>query len=255
VTDPHKWVIHGERLVDDTPYVRVSLADVELPNQVRFTQYVFRMRRCAMTVVLDDAGERVLMMRRHRFIVDRWVWELPGGYVDDGEGSVTAAAREVEEETGWRPRETEFVMSCQPLIGNADYPQDLYLASGAERVGEPEVDETAEVRWVPVDETPAMIARGRTRGRTASGPTPRVPGRRPGAHRPVRRSQRPGLGRDRAVEHERLDSQDGTSREIMGCLSPGSLSQAGDAPRPLRRPDCREQAPRVVTADACRAVR
>jgi hypothetical protein len=103
VTDAHKWVIHGERLVDDTPHIRVSLADVELPNHVRFTQYVFRMRRCAMTVVLDDAGERVLLMRRHRFIVDRWVWELPGGYVDDGEDPAGAAAREVEEETGWRP--------------------------------------------------------------------------------------------------------------------------------------------------------
>ncbi len=157
-------MILGERLVDDTPHVRVSLADVELPNHVRFSQYVFRMRRCAMTMVLDDAGERVLLMRRHRFIVDRWVWELPGGYVDDGENSVTAAAREVEEETGWRPRETEFVMSSQPLIGNADYPQDLYLAHGAELVGEPEVDETAEVRWVPVDETPAMIAQGEILG-------------------------------------------------------------------------------------------
>jgi len=111
VTDPHNWVIHGERLVDDTPHIRVSLADVELPNHVRFTQYVFRMRRCAMTVVLDDAGERVLLMRRHRFIVDRWVWELPGGYVDDGEDSVTAAAREVEEETGWNLRSTRRLRS------------------------------------------------------------------------------------------------------------------------------------------------
>src|SRR6201986_804746 len=160
VTDPHKWMIHGERLGDDTPHLRVGLADVELPNHVRFTQYVFRMRRCAMTVVLDDAGERVLLMRRPRFIVDRWVWGVSGGYVDDGENSVTAAAREVEEETGWRPRETEFVMSCQPLIGNAGYPQDLYLSHGAELVGEPEADETTEVRWVPVDETSAMIARG-----------------------------------------------------------------------------------------------
>jgi len=137
VTDPHKWVIHGERLVDDTPHIRVSLADVELPNQVRFTQYVFRMRRCAMTVVLDDAGDRVLLMRRHRFIVDRWVWELPGGYVDDCEDSGAAAAREVEEETGWTGTGVR-----------------------AERVGEPEVDGTAEVRWVPVDETSAMIAGG-----------------------------------------------------------------------------------------------
>jgi 8-oxo-dGTP pyrophosphatase MutT (NUDIX family) len=153
-------VVHGERLVDDTPHVRVSLADVELPNEERFTQYVFRMRHCAMTVVLDDLGERVLLMRRHRFIVDRWVWELPGGYVDDGEDSAAAAAREVEEETGWRPRHTEYVLSCQPMIGNADYPQDLYLGRGAEQVGAPEVDETAEVRWVPLDEASGMITSG-----------------------------------------------------------------------------------------------
>jgi hypothetical protein len=105
VTDPHKWVIHGERLVDDTPHIRVSLADVELPNHVRFMQYVFRMRRCAMTVVLDDAGERVLLMRRHRFIVDRWVWELPGGYVDDGEDSVRRQrARSKRKRAGVRAR-------------------------------------------------------------------------------------------------------------------------------------------------------
>jgi hypothetical protein len=71
------WTIH--------PHVRVSLADVELPGGTRFTPYVFRMRPCAMTAVLDDQGGRLLMMRWHRFIVDRWVWELPGGYVDDGE--------------------------------------------------------------------------------------------------------------------------------------------------------------------------
>jgi 8-oxo-dGTP pyrophosphatase MutT (NUDIX family) len=158
VSDSHKWLVHGERLVDDTPYVRISLADVEIPGHARFTQYVFRMRRTAVTVVLDDAGEQVLLMRRHRFIVDRWVWELPGGYVDDGEDPAVAAAREVEEETGWRPRQVEFVLSAQPLIGNADYPQDLYLGTGAELTGEPGADEAAEVRWVPLTEAQAMIS-------------------------------------------------------------------------------------------------
>jgi 8-oxo-dGTP pyrophosphatase MutT (NUDIX family) len=184
VTDLHKWVIHGERLVDDTAHVRVSVADVELPTGVRFTQYVFRMRRCAMAVVLDDAGERVLLMRRHRFIVDRWVWELPGGYVDDGEDPSAAAAREVEEETGWRPRAMELVVSCQPLIGNADYPQDLYMACGAELVGEPEADETAEVAWVPVDDTPAMIARGDILGAITVIGVQQVLLRRAGVHVP-----------------------------------------------------------------------
>jgi hypothetical protein len=64
VSERRKWDVLEERLVDDTPHIRVSQADIELPNQVRFTQYVFRMRRCAMTVVLDDVGERMLLMRR-----------------------------------------------------------------------------------------------------------------------------------------------------------------------------------------------
>jgi 8-oxo-dGTP pyrophosphatase MutT (NUDIX family) len=54
------------------------------------------------------------MMRRHRFIVDRWVWEPLGGYVDDGEDPAAAAVRYAEEETGWRPRAVEFVLSRQP---------------------------------------------------------------------------------------------------------------------------------------------
>jgi 8-oxo-dGTP pyrophosphatase MutT (NUDIX family) len=164
VSDSHRWLVHNERLVDDTPHVRISVADVEIPGHARFTQYVFRMRRVVVTAVLDDAGERVLMMRRHRFILDRWVWELPGGYVDEGEDPDAAAARETVEETGWRPRGLEFVMSAQPLIGNADYPQDLYLARGAEQTGEPEADEAAEVRWVPLADTPAMIASGEILG-------------------------------------------------------------------------------------------
>jgi 8-oxo-dGTP pyrophosphatase MutT (NUDIX family) len=159
-----RWVIHGEQLIDDNPHVRVSMASVELPNGVEFDQYVFRMRRCAMTVVLDDALEHILLIWRHRFIVDQWDWEVPGGYVDPGEDGATAAAREAEEETGWRPRNLKFLLSYQPMIGSADAPQDIYVAHGADHVGEPEVDEAETVRWVPIAEAQAMIARGEILG-------------------------------------------------------------------------------------------
>jgi hypothetical protein len=39
-----------------------------------------------------------------------------------------------------------------------DCPQDRYLAAGAELTGEPEADETAEVRWVTLPDAQAMIA-------------------------------------------------------------------------------------------------
>ena len=159
-----RWVIHSDRLVDENPHIRVSLTDVELPDGTQFTQYVFRLRRCAMIAVLDEPGAKILLVRRHRFIVDRWVWELPGGYVDDGEDGPAAAIREAEEETGWRPKSARFVLSFQPMIGNADFPQDLYLAPGADLVREPETDETAEVAWVALDDAAAMIADGRIAG-------------------------------------------------------------------------------------------
>jgi 8-oxo-dGDP phosphatase len=98
------WRIHGERVVDDSSRGRLSIAQVELPDGVKFEQYVLRLPKASIVVVIKD--EAVLMMHRHRFVIDRWVWELPGGYVDSAEDPAVTAAREVEEETGWRPRST-----------------------------------------------------------------------------------------------------------------------------------------------------
>lgn len=119
--EPTRWIIHSERLVDDTRRLRLSLAQVELPDGAHFEQYVLRMPKAAMTVLLDDAREHVLMIRRHRFVLDYWTWELPGGYVEPDEDPAVTAAREVEEETGWRPRGLRLLTRFQPLVGTADF--------------------------------------------------------------------------------------------------------------------------------------
>ena len=159
-TERTRWRILADRLVDENPHIKLSIASVELPDGTRFEQYVVRMPRCAMTVVLDEAAERVLLIWRHRFILDRWVWELPGGYIDPGEDGRVAAAREVEEETGYRPGPVEHIVTFQPMTGTADSAHELYLARGADRVGAPEADEAEAVRWVPLAELPGLIAKG-----------------------------------------------------------------------------------------------
>jgi 8-oxo-dGTP pyrophosphatase MutT (NUDIX family) len=158
------WTIHGEHLVDENPHIRLSIASVELPNGTRFDQYVIRMPRCAMTAVLDEGCDHILLIWRHRFIAGQWDWEVPGGYVNPGEDGAVAAAREVEEETGWRPREVRHLLTFQPALGSADAPQDVYVARGADLVGEPEIDEAEQVRWVPVEEAQEMIRDGRVIG-------------------------------------------------------------------------------------------
>jgi hypothetical protein len=63
-----RWKIHADRIVDQNPHIRLSIASVELPDGTRFDQYVARLSRCAMTVVLDEDAERMLLIWRHRFI-------------------------------------------------------------------------------------------------------------------------------------------------------------------------------------------
>ncbi|MFI2711225.1 NUDIX hydrolase [Micromonospora sp. NPDC018662] len=159
-TELTRWTIHSERVVDDTRRARLSIAEVELPDGVRFEQYVIRAPRSAMVALLDDQ-ERLLLMRRHRFVFDRWVWELPGGYVDGEEQPAACAVREVEEETGWRPQGVEPLLSFQPWVGTADAENLLFLARQAEHIGTPvDVNEAEQVAWIPLDEAYRLVARG-----------------------------------------------------------------------------------------------
>jgi 8-oxo-dGTP pyrophosphatase MutT (NUDIX family) len=159
-----EWTIHGERVVDDSRKAVLSIADVELPDGVRFEQYVLRVPPAIIVIILDDA-DRVLMMYRHRFIVDKWVWELPGGYLDPNEDPDEAAFREAEEETGWRPRTVERLIEFQPMVGTIDQPNVVYLARGADDTGaEPDINEAQEVRWIPLTEIRGLIESGQIVG-------------------------------------------------------------------------------------------
>jgi 8-oxo-dGTP pyrophosphatase MutT (NUDIX family) len=154
-----RWTIHGERVVDDTRRGRLSIVEVELPDGVKFEQYVLRMPKSATVAVVRD--RQVLMMWRHRFVIDRWVWELPGGYVDAREDPAVTAAREVEEETGWRPGRIEQLASFQPMVSTIDSENLIFFADGADYIGDPQdVNEAERVSWIDLGEILPMIQRG-----------------------------------------------------------------------------------------------
>lgn len=155
-----RWTIHAERVVDDSRKMVVSVASVELPDGVTFEQYVFRSPKVAMVVALN-ARDEVLMIWRHRFIMDEWTWELPGGYVDSYETPDEAAMREIEEESGWRAGKLTLLARFQPLAGSLDMENFVYLAEDLQLAENgPDINETAKVEWVPLATIPQRIADG-----------------------------------------------------------------------------------------------
>jgi 8-oxo-dGTP pyrophosphatase MutT (NUDIX family) len=151
--------VHGERAVYESPWVNVALADVELPDGVRFEHHVVHVPGQAAAAIAHDVERGVLLIWRHRFITDRWGWELPGGRVDPGETPAEAAAREMLEESGWRAGPLRPLFAYNPLAGLSDQLFHVFVAAGAAYEREPEGFEAERVEWVPVPELRGLIRR------------------------------------------------------------------------------------------------
>lgn len=154
-----------ERTLYDNEWVRLVQLKIEPPDGRQFWHHVVRLQTVALALVIDQE-DRVLMVWRHRFVPDAFGWELPGGIVDADEDPEATAARETEEETGWRPmRPLSRLNSFQPMPGMVDTPHVVYMASGAEHVGEPtDLEESGIVEWISLRDVPDLIRAGQIAG-------------------------------------------------------------------------------------------
>lgn len=157
-----RWTVHGEETLYDNEWVRLTLVDVEIPGGARFGHHVVRSPAPAAGTVVFDPVRGVLLLWRHRFIPDVWGWEIPAGRVDAGESLDAAAARETLEETGWRAGPLRPLVSFFSTIGFSDQRFEIFLADGAEHVGDPtDASESERIEWLPVEVVRAEIAAGR----------------------------------------------------------------------------------------------
>lgn len=152
-----RWIVHSEKPLYTDQWLDIRLADVEITGGRHLAHRVIRSDPGAGAVMLDGQGN-VLLMWRHRFITDTWGYEIPIGGIREGESPQDAAAREAEEETGWRPGALRPLLYTQPSSGLLDSEHHIFVADSAEHIGEPEEDWEAErLDWVPIERIPDLV--------------------------------------------------------------------------------------------------
>lgn len=140
--------------------VKVTLDTVTLPNGKRADIEVVHHPGGAAVAALD-AQQRVCLLRQYRPVFSDWIWELPAGKLDPGEGPLATAQRELIEEAGvkaarWTP--LGRIMSSPGVFGEVVH---LYLAQDLTAVpANTEEHELIEVHWVPLAEAIARASDG-----------------------------------------------------------------------------------------------
>ena len=104
-----------------------------------------------VVVLARDPEGRLLFVRQYRGALDRRILELPAGRIEPGEAPAAAAARELEEETGWRPRQVEPLFTFWPAPGYSEERIWVFVAGDLERTAT-RFDPGEEIELVPLSD-------------------------------------------------------------------------------------------------------
>lgn len=140
--------------------IDVKLHQVVLEDGKQTAREVVHHNGGACVAALDPEGN-LLMVRQYRFAMGRELLELPAGKLEKGEDPAVAAARELEEETGWRAERLALLSGMAVSPGYCTETVYIYRAFGlqatAQRLDE---GEFLSVERLPLQKAVQMVMAG-----------------------------------------------------------------------------------------------
>lgn len=101
---------------------------VQIPNG-NVAKWDFIKHKGAAAVVPVTKDGRILMVEQYRNALDRFTLEIPAGALDDiDEPGMDCAARELEEETGYRSDNLEWLINIRTTVAFCNEKISVYVA-------------------------------------------------------------------------------------------------------------------------------
>lgn len=158
-------VEHIKRTARDLVYKGTILdmyADtISVPNgNVVKWDFIEHKGAAAVVPVLDDG--RIILVRQYRNALDRETLEIPAGGLNPNEPTIEAAARELEEETGYKSSHLEPLINIATAVAFCNEIVDIYLATDLEKSEQRlDEDEYIDVEAYYPNEIAEMIYSGK----------------------------------------------------------------------------------------------
>jgi ADP-ribose pyrophosphatase len=141
--------------------VELVLDAVKLPDGRTVERELILHPGAAVVLAVVRPGV-ILLLRQHRHAVGGTIYELPAGTLDAGETPEACAARELAEETGFRPRSLRKLASFWSSPGILTEKMHLFLAIDLEKTRQNlDEDERLEVEEVALADALDMVKDGR----------------------------------------------------------------------------------------------
>lgn len=101
---------------------------IQVPNG-NIVKWDFIDHKGAAAIVPVTKDGKILMVSQYRNALDRYTLEIPaGGLNGTDEPTRAAAMRELEEETGYRTEDAEFLISIRTTVAFCNEKIDIYVA-------------------------------------------------------------------------------------------------------------------------------
>lgn len=133
--------------------------EFENGNTAKF-DYIHHDGAAAVVPVMDDG--RIIMVRQYRNALDRYTLEIPAGKLDDPkEPGIDCATRELEEETGYKSHDLEWLITVRTTVALCNEKIEIFVAKNLipskQNLDE---DEYIDVKAYTVDELKEKIYSG-----------------------------------------------------------------------------------------------
>lgn len=142
--EKNPWETLGGKLVYDNPWINLTEYEVITPAGTPGIYGKVHFKNIAIGVIVIDENGDTYLVGQYRFPLNEYSWEIPEGGCPEGTDHLTAAKRELKEETGFEAKSWTEILRMHVSNSVSDEYAVVYVAQDL-RAGEADPEDTEKL--------------------------------------------------------------------------------------------------------------